>query len=453
MSQQLLSSPSPRSTSTSSSISCSSTLSGSLKLRKGDTLVVQMVQGVDLVVADANGKSDPYVIIDLKQQAKEFKFKSYRHLVEIPNEKCLPGGLVNGSYRTTTQLKTLNPNWNDEFQFELLNEREDLTLYFHVYDWDRLTSDDPLGDCKLHLSKEDLYFATSNPRDHWIHLQHVKSGKILVRITVLEDPHGPKSLHLLSYKSFKSMTNYSRSSFENHSSSENSGWKDLYELMNKDGHGSDHIHIHVPIDWEIAKCEVGTDEFDYRELQMQLRPPIDPNLKSSIVPPSVFIVAKSGVPKHSNHFNSNESSSNTSSQQILLKEEEFISKNVIQLIDEKKQKTPLELINNGMVMSIHDKKQIKCWRYQYERPRKTKKKETSIDEMIFNQIENEYSKTLHVVYCFTYKKHLFCVRLESNTEHSNSRNDSLIDEVKKMIRRIEIDDQDDDHEDVEIINQ
>lgn len=59
MSQQLLSSPSPRSTSTSSSISCSSTLSGSLKLRKGDTLVVQMVQGVDLVVADANGKSDP----------------------------------------------------------------------------------------------------------------------------------------------------------------------------------------------------------------------------------------------------------------------------------------------------------------------------------------------------------------------------------------------------------
>lgn len=39
-------------------------------------------------------------------------------------------------------MQQLNPNWNDEFQFELLNEREDLTLYFHVYDWDRLTSDD-----------------------------------------------------------------------------------------------------------------------------------------------------------------------------------------------------------------------------------------------------------------------------------------------------------------------
>ncbi|KAG2374713.1 hypothetical protein C9374_010457 [Naegleria lovaniensis] len=435
------SSPTLKSTNSSSS----SSFSGSLKLRKGDTLVVQLVQGVDLVVADVNGKSDPYVIIDLKQQAKEFKFKTYRHLVEKANEKCLPGGLVNGLYRTTTQLKTLNPTWNDEFQFELLTDREDLTLYFNVYDWDRLTADDPLGDCKLYLSKEDLYFAANNPRDHWINLQNVKSGKIQVQITVLEDPNGPKSLHLLSYNSFKTQGGNSSRSLTKENVSD-SGWKDLFEVINKDGHGSDHIHIHVPNDWEVAKCEVGTDEFDYQELQMQLKLPSDPNLKSSIIPPVVHLVAKSCVPKNPNQ-------SMTSNHP--LGEEEFISKNVTHLIEEKKQKSPFEIINNGMVMSIHDKKQIKCWRYQYERPRKTaanaKKKET-VDEMIFNQIENGQSKTLHVVYCFTYKKHLFCVRMESNTDHSNSRNDSLIDDVKRMIRRIEIDD-DDDNENVEVLKE
>jgi len=112
----------------------------SFKLYAGDRIKIKMIRGNDLMPADVNGLSDPYVVLDPKNP-KDLKLNRFYHHFQS-QEKCHPGGSINGFLRTTTQLKTLNPIWNDEFDFELLKEVSELTINFQVYDWDRLTKDD-----------------------------------------------------------------------------------------------------------------------------------------------------------------------------------------------------------------------------------------------------------------------------------------------------------------------
>lgn len=79
------------------------------------SLSIKVVKAANLKAMDLNGKSDPYV--------------------EIVYEKL--------KEKTKHINKTLNPEWNETFEFDLTNMDE--PIFFNVYDKDLLTKDDLIG--------------------------------------------------------------------------------------------------------------------------------------------------------------------------------------------------------------------------------------------------------------------------------------------------------------------
>lgn len=91
-------------------------------------------QGKDLPAKDLSGTSDPYVRVTL-----------------LPDKK----------HRLETKIKrrTLNPRWNETFYFEgfpiqKLNTR---VLHLHVFDYDRFSRDDSIGEVFLPLCQVSWY--------------------------------------------------------------------------------------------------------------------------------------------------------------------------------------------------------------------------------------------------------------------------------------------------------
>lgn len=86
-----------------------------------EQLVVKILKALDLPAKDANGFSDPYVKIYL-----------------LPDRKK--------KYQTKVHRKTLNPVFNETFQFGVpLNELHSRKLHFSVYDFDRFSRHDLIG--------------------------------------------------------------------------------------------------------------------------------------------------------------------------------------------------------------------------------------------------------------------------------------------------------------------
>jgi len=88
-------------------------------------LKLHLEKGVNLIAADSNGKSDPYVIIKIEHGPHA---------------------------RSKIISKTLNPVWNEEFKFHL--KTGDETIEFEVFDKDNFKKDDFLG--KATLSLKDI---------------------------------------------------------------------------------------------------------------------------------------------------------------------------------------------------------------------------------------------------------------------------------------------------------
>jgi len=87
---------------------------------------LEIVEARDLLASDSNGFSDPYVVID-----------------KTP-------GMISASSKTPVIKKTLNPVWNYS---TVLHFRPDFgKIKFRVFDWDRFSSDDPLGSCSIPAS-------------------------------------------------------------------------------------------------------------------------------------------------------------------------------------------------------------------------------------------------------------------------------------------------------------
>ncbi|XP_066564789.1 synaptotagmin-C [Amia ocellicauda] len=86
-----------------------------------EQLVVKILKALDLPAKDANGFSDPYVKIYL-----------------LPDRKK--------KYQTKVHRKTLNPVFNETFQFGVpLSELHCRKLHFSVYDFDRFSRHDLIG--------------------------------------------------------------------------------------------------------------------------------------------------------------------------------------------------------------------------------------------------------------------------------------------------------------------
>uniref|UniRef100_A0ACD5Y1R8 Uncharacterized protein n=2 Tax=Avena sativa TaxID=4498 RepID=A0ACD5Y1R8_AVESA len=115
---------------------------------------VEILEGADMKPSDPNGLSDPYV---------------KGHL---------------GPYRFQTKIhkKTLNPKWQEQFKIPITSWESLNVLSLQVRDKDHIF-DDALGDCSVSINK----LRGGQRHDIWIALKHIKTGRIHIAVTVLED--------------------------------------------------------------------------------------------------------------------------------------------------------------------------------------------------------------------------------------------------------------------------
>eukprot|EP01112_Ceratiomyxa_fruticulosa_P021984 TRINITY_DN7930_c0_g1_i1.p1 TRINITY_DN7930_c0_g1~~TRINITY_DN7930_c0_g1_i1.p1 ORF type:complete len:619 (-),score=165.17 TRINITY_DN7930_c0_g1_i1:9-1865(-) len=99
-------------------------------------LQINVAEARDLASADSNGFSDPYCVITIGAQKKKTKVKQ----------------------------KTLNPNWNETFTFQI--HPKDAFMKVEVFDWDALATDDFLGEANLRLMdiQDSANWFKLNPR-------------------------------------------------------------------------------------------------------------------------------------------------------------------------------------------------------------------------------------------------------------------------------------------------
>jgi len=112
-------------------------------------LTLRLMSGHNLIACDLNGKSDPYGVFTLGSQKVKSKIKK----------------------------STLEPVWNETFQFCVQSLDEKLLL--KVWDYDLGRKSDHMGDASIDLA--DL--EDGKPTEKTITLQNVKKGEIKLEFT------------------------------------------------------------------------------------------------------------------------------------------------------------------------------------------------------------------------------------------------------------------------------
>ncbi|KAJ8392270.1 hypothetical protein AAFF_G00076340 [Aldrovandia affinis] len=104
-------------------------------------LLVGIIQAAELPAMDMGGTSDPYVKVYL-----------------LPDKKK--------KFETKVHRKTLNPSFNEQFIFKVpYTELGGKTLVMTVYDFDRFSKHDAIGDVKMPMNKVDFSHVTEEWRD------------------------------------------------------------------------------------------------------------------------------------------------------------------------------------------------------------------------------------------------------------------------------------------------
>ncbi|TVU32312.1 hypothetical protein EJB05_24037 [Eragrostis curvula] len=182
---------------------------------------VEILEGVEMKPSDPNGRADPYV---------------KGHL---------------GPYRFQTKIhkKTLNPRWHEEFKIPITSWEAVNLLSLQVRDKDPIF-DDALGDCSISINK----LRGGQRHDIWIALKNIKTGRIHIAVTVLEDENekvpNDKEEQCETPKAGKSST--PRSSFssrtnnESESSDEFRKMTDEYEPVDIEGLEKAEVWVHHP---------------------------------------------------------------------------------------------------------------------------------------------------------------------------------------------------------------
>ncbi|KAL9656539.1 hypothetical protein ABK040_005301 [Willaertia magna] len=100
-----------------------------MKLFQGDSITIQVIKAFDLIPSDLNGLSDAYVTI-----------------TNSLNEEL---------NKTAVIKKSLNPQWDATFHYEIKENIDKVEFYFKVYDHDAFSKEDFLGECELSLLDEN----------------------------------------------------------------------------------------------------------------------------------------------------------------------------------------------------------------------------------------------------------------------------------------------------------
>ncbi|XP_010211789.1 PREDICTED: synaptotagmin-1-like, partial [Tinamus guttatus] len=104
-------------------------------------LLVGIIQAAELPALDMGGTSDPYVKVFL-----------------LPDKKK--------KYETKVHRKTLNPVFNEQFTFKVpYSELGGKTLVMAVYDFDRFSKHDIIGEYKVAMNTVDFGHVTEEWRD------------------------------------------------------------------------------------------------------------------------------------------------------------------------------------------------------------------------------------------------------------------------------------------------
>ncbi|XP_076370304.1 synaptotagmin-7-like [Tachypleus tridentatus] len=142
------------------------------------TLILKIIQAKGLPAKDIIGTSDPYVKVFL-----------------LPDKK--------NKLETKVKHRTLNPRWNETLYFEgfPLYKLQKSILYLHVFDYDRFTRDDPIGDVYLPLSQVDL---TQKPT-FWKSIKPAEDSKLgEILVTLLYVPRTSElSISLIKARNLK----------------------------------------------------------------------------------------------------------------------------------------------------------------------------------------------------------------------------------------------------------
>eukprot|EP01080_Neovahlkampfia_damariscottae_P001743 gene1743-512_t len=132
-------------------------------------LNIRIIEAKDLPKMDFFGKSDPYVNVKVAGQMKKTKIIK----------------------------RTLNPHWDESFDFEFNNLHEDIILY--IKDWDKLSSDDLIG--KISIPILDL---KNGVNKYWFNISDkFKHKKPSIHVGIYLFPH--LRLTILNGKNLPSM--------------------------------------------------------------------------------------------------------------------------------------------------------------------------------------------------------------------------------------------------------
>ncbi|XP_078273277.1 synaptotagmin-A isoform X2 [Rhinoraja longicauda] len=108
---------------------------------QNNQLIVGIIQAAELPALDMGGTSDPYVKVFL-----------------LPDKKK--------KYETKVHRKTLNPVFNESFIFKIpYSELGGKTLVMAVYDFDRFSKHDVIGEAKVPMNTVDFGHVTEEWRD------------------------------------------------------------------------------------------------------------------------------------------------------------------------------------------------------------------------------------------------------------------------------------------------
>ncbi|KCV70510.1 hypothetical protein H696_02859 [Fonticula alba] len=122
------------------------TVSGFLEFEIASTnnsVFLTISRGVNLVSRDVNGLSDPYVVMTLLRG----------NYTTAAGDAAASAGAPVQTFRTKTIRKTLNPQFNETFRFESIEDLSTAVIHVSVWDWDRFTDDDFMGHAALPLYK------------------------------------------------------------------------------------------------------------------------------------------------------------------------------------------------------------------------------------------------------------------------------------------------------------
>ncbi|GMN57804.1 hypothetical protein TIFTF001_026910 [Ficus carica] len=181
---------------------------------------IEVVEASDMKPSDLNGLADPYV----KGQLGCYRFKS------------------------KIQKKTLNPKWHEEFKIPIITWELPNILALEVRDKDHFV-DDVLGDCSVNIGE----LRNGQRHDMWLPLQNIKTGRLHLAITVLEenvkvdDQQGNQESFDAEEKqnSFATET-ANKSSFSSASSEKSQRVADNFEPVDIEGQKETGIWVHHP---------------------------------------------------------------------------------------------------------------------------------------------------------------------------------------------------------------